>query len=102
MPYAIIATDDPGKEALRRQHRQAHVQHLASNAHRLLAAGALLSEEGNPTGSLIVVDTESRAEAEAFLAADPYASEGLFVTVQVVRWRKGFFNYENLLPAAAR
>jgi len=42
-------------------------------------------------GSLIVFDSEDRAEVEAFLAVDPFSKAGLFASVSIYPWRKVFF-----------
>ena len=43
------------------------------------------------------MDTDDRAEAERFIAEDPFTKAGLFQSVTVVRWRKAFFNRERLI-----
>jgi uncharacterized protein YciI len=45
----------------------------------------------------LLVDTESREEAEEFLRHDPFSIAGLFGTVTITRWRKAFFNRERLV-----
>ncbi len=49
------------------------------------------------TGGVLIIDTDDRAAAEAFIAEDPFTKAGLFESVTVTRWRKAFFNFENLL-----
>ena len=44
-----------------------------------------------PVGSLIVFDSEDRAEVDAFSAGDPFTKAGLFQTVTIYPWRKVFF-----------
>ena len=39
-------------------------------------------------GSLIVLGVASRAEAEAWAAADPYAKAGLFASVMIQEWKR--------------
>jgi uncharacterized protein YciI len=91
MPFMIIARDRPDSAPLRTELRPAHLAHLDRHAARLLAAGPLLGEDGGaPCGSLIVLDTDDRAEVDAFLAADPYTTGGLFAEVEVRPWRKVF------------
>lgn len=91
MPYAIIAHDKPGHAARRAELRPAHLDYLARHTAKLLAAGPLLEEAGGtPSGSLIILDTEDRAEVEAFLAADPYTGGGLFESINVIPWRTVF------------
>lgn len=98
MPYAIITFDKPNSLDLRLQVRDEHLAYLDANKGKLLAAGAKVDDEGQGGyGGLIVVDTEDRAEAEAFIQNDPFTKAGLFAGIEVVRWRKAFFNFENLL-----
>ena len=92
MPFAIMALDKPGSAQVRADNRPAHLEHLDRFAGKLLAGGAVLADDGaTPVGSLIVFDSEDRAEVEAFLAADPFTKAGLFASVSVHPWRKVFF-----------
>ena len=92
MPFAIMALDRPGAGALRTEHRPAHLEHLERHASKLLAGGAVLADDGaTPVGSLIVYDSEDRAEVDAFLAGDPFTRAGLFQSVAVYPWRNVFF-----------
>lgn len=64
---------------------------------RLLAAGGFQNDDGSvASGGMIVFDTDDRAEAEALAANDPYTLVGLFTRVEILRWRKVFFNGELL------
>jgi uncharacterized protein YciI len=92
MPFAIMALDKPGAGAIRAENRPAHLEHLDRFAAKLLAGGAVLADDGaTPVSSLIVFDTEDRAEVEAFMAGDPFSKAGLFVSVSIYPWRKVFF-----------
>ena len=91
MPFLIVARDKPGTSQRRVELRPAHLAHLDRHGSKLLAAGAMLSDDGTtPVGSLIVFDAEARAEVDAFMAADPYSQAGLFETIEVRPWRKVF------------
>jgi uncharacterized protein YciI len=96
MPFAIIAHDAPGAAALRAQLRQQHVDYLRERVEMILAGGALLDESGRPVGGLLIIDTDDRQAAEAFSAEDPFCSGGVFGTVEVVPWRKTFFDGKTL------
>jgi hypothetical protein len=97
MPYIIIARDKPDSLALRTATRAEHLAYLRRHLPRLLAAGALLDEDGSGgDGSVLIYDTEARAEAEAFAAGDPFARAGLFASVEIRRWRKAIFAGELL------
>ena len=101
MPYLIDATDKPDSQALRLKVRPEHLAFLERNLHRLIAAGAKLPDEGEAGwGSLYILDTEDRASAEAFIAEDPFSQAGLFGTVTITRWRKGFFDFKRVPPKA--
>jgi uncharacterized protein len=98
MPYVIQTVDKPDSFDVRTAHRDAHVAWLKSRVDFLLAGGALLADDGGPgSGGLLIVDTEERAEAEAFIADDPFTKAGLFENVIITRWRKGFFNKEAMI-----
>ncbi|MFD2757299.1 YciI family protein [Gulosibacter faecalis] len=97
MPYAIITVDKPNSVELRMELRPTHLEFLTANVDRLLAAGAKKDAEGNPTGSLLIVEADSLDDAQRFAAEDPYAVAGLFAETQVVEWNKAFFNFESFL-----
>lgn len=98
MPYAIITQDRPDSLQRRLDARAEHLAYLEANKHLLLAAGAQIEDDGTGgTGGILIVDTDDRAEAEAFIQGDPFTKAGLFQTITVVRWRKAFFNKENCL-----
>ena len=101
MPYMIDATDGPGRAELRKQVRPDHLTYVEANVHRIIAAGAKLSDNGESAiGTLYLLDVEERRAAEAFAAGDPYSKAGVFGTVTVTRWRKGFFDFKRLLPGS--
>jgi uncharacterized protein YciI len=93
MPFVIDATDKPEAEALRASTRAEHLAYLEANVSRLLAAGAKLRDDGTTAwGSVYLLDTDERAEAEAFIAGDPFSTAGVFAEVAITRWRKAFFD----------
>ncbi len=98
MPYAIQTKDKPDHGNLRAELRDAHLAFLNANLDKLLAAGAVIDDDGTGGhGGILIVDTDDRVEAEAFAADDPFTKAGLFESLTVTRWRKAFFNFENLL-----
>lgn len=96
MLYAFIGEDAPGSLDKRMAVRPGHVARLqALQADgRLILAGpcpAIDSPDPGPagfTGSLIVAEFPSLAEAEAWIAADPYVTEGVFARATVKPFRK--------------
>lgn len=97
MPFAIIALDKPDSAALRASLRPAHLDYLDKRKNMMLAGGAMLDDAGQPIGGLIVIDTEDARVATAFSVDDPFNQGGLFQDVKVVRWRKSFFNFQNMV-----
>jgi uncharacterized protein YciI len=97
MPFLIDATDKPNSAELRAKVRPEHLEFLKASLPKLLAAGAKLSDDGATAhGSAYIVDVEDRAAAEAFIQADPFTKAGLFGTITITRWRKGFFDHKAL------
>jgi len=98
VPYAIQTVDKPGSAAIRAAARPAHLEYLVKNQSLLLAAGALIDDDGTGgNGGILLIDTDSRDEAERFINEDPFTKAGLFEKVTVTRWRKAFFNKERLI-----
>ncbi|HEY1992643.1 MAG TPA: YciI family protein [Gammaproteobacteria bacterium] len=96
MWYAIMCEDVADSLGKRLSVRPAHVQRLEAlkREGRLLLAGpfpAIDAEDPGQagfTGSLIVADFKSLAEAQAWADADPYAGAGVFKQVTVKPFRK--------------
>mgnify|MGYP006107787151 CR=1 FL=1 len=87
MLFVITAIDRPGQPETRAGARADHLAHIAANAEMICTAGAFLTENDEPSGSMIVVEVESLADAEAFMAKDPYVSAGVFESITIRRWR---------------
>ena len=83
---AIICLDKPGALPLRLATRERHLAY-AEGTGQVRAGGAFLDGEGQPEGSLIIVEADDLAAARAFAAADPYAQAGVFASVEVRSWR---------------
>ena len=96
MFYAIYALDQAGSLEHRLQARPSHVERLKSLVEegRLLLAGplpAVDSEDPGPagfTGSLIVAEFDSLADAKAWADADPYVAAGVYESVEVKPFKK--------------
>ncbi len=99
MAFLIETFDAADAGDLRVRTRPAHLAFLAENTHLLLLAGAQWSDDGQAAiGSVLVVDVETRAEAEAFAAADPYARAGLFDRTRISPFRVAFLDRTSRLP----
>jgi uncharacterized protein YciI len=97
MLYIVYQVDKPDSVALRDRLREEHFAYLAKHEDILVLGGAMLSDDGKGrTGSVLIVNVKSRAEADAFSANEPFRKGGLFQRVEINRMRRGQWN-----PAAA-
>jgi uncharacterized protein YciI len=87
MRYALICLDKPNALQTRVENRPAHLEHLQSTG-VVEQAGPFIDAAGQMCGSLIILNVGSKAEAEAWAAADPYAKAGLFASVMVQEWKR--------------
>lgn len=96
MLYAIVAEDAPGSLTKRLAARPAHLERLKAlqDAGRLVLAGpmpAIDSPDPGPagfSGSLIVAEFPSLADAQAWADADPYVAAGVYARVTVRPFKK--------------
>ena len=89
MLFAITCIDKPNSLDLRLANRPPHLEYLNSHLARIVIAGPLLDDAGEkPVGSLLVMEFDDTAGAEAFAAGDPYAKAGLFQSVSIRPYRK--------------
>lgn len=87
MLFALLCTDRPKSLDLRLSVRPDHVKYLESLGDVMKAAGPFLGDDGQPNGSLVIIEARDRAEAQALADADPYAKAGLFASVEIRPWR---------------
>jgi uncharacterized protein YciI len=81
MRFVILGFDGPDGQTKRPIYRPAHLarlQHLHAEG-RLVLAGPFTDR----AGSLIIIDADSLAEAEAFAKDDPYTVHKIFARIEV-------------------
>ncbi|WP_428033141.1 YciI family protein [Amphritea sp.] len=96
MLYAIICEDEPGTLEQRMATRPDHLARLEAlrDEGRLLVAGphpAIDSEDPGPagfTGSLVIAEFPSLAEAQSWADQDPYKKAGVYRQVMVKPYKK--------------
>ena len=86
MIFAIICTDKAGALETRKANRAAHLEYLASIGDGLKGGGPFIGADGNPNGSMLIVEMSDLATAEEFAENDPYAKAGLFDNVDIRPW----------------
>ena len=98
MLYVISGEDQPDSLTSRLAARPEHLARLSAlqDAGRLLVAGpcpAIDSPDPGPagfSGSIIIAEFDSLADAQAWAAADPYVAAGVYARVDVRPFRKVF------------
>jgi len=89
--YVITGRDAPGSLPIRRRTRGGHLDRIRelSDAGRVVLAGPCPATdspdpgEAGFSGSVIVAEFPSLEEARAWIAADPYVTEGVFESHEV-------------------
>ena len=88
MAWLIVSNDSERGPAIRadRAVMDAHWQYELANRHVILASGSLRADDGvTKTGSVVLLDVATRAEAEAFFVDDPATRAGLRGMTEI-RW----------------
>lgn len=96
MLYAIIGNDVPNSLAARMAARPDHLVrlHALRDEGRLVLAGPNPAIDSNDpgeagfSGSLIIAEFDSLADAQAWANADPYVQAGVYATVTVKPFKK--------------
>jgi uncharacterized protein len=96
MLYAIVGEDAPDSLLQRIAARPAHlerIKQLQAEGRLVLAGPFPAIDSPNPgpagfTGSLIVAEFASLAEAQSWANADPYVAAGVYANVSVKPFRK--------------
>ena len=81
--FVLTCLDHPGALDRRLATREAHLAYIAEHGAIVKLGGPLLSADGQPNGSLIILEVEDRADAEAFAAKDPYKLADVFERVDI-------------------
>ena len=87
MLFVALCTDKPGHLQTRLDNRADHLAFLGEHPQMVKLGGPFLSEQGEPNGSMIIIECADEAAAKAFFAQDPYARAGLFASVEIKPWR---------------
>ncbi|GHF13080.1 hypothetical protein GCM10017044_03830 [Kordiimonas sediminis] len=89
MLFTLICKDKPNSLQLRMDSRPAHLRYIADAGERVKLAGPLLSpgDDPKPIGSMIIIDAASETAVKLFAENDPYASAGLFASVEIHPWK---------------
>ncbi|MER2537367.1 MAG: YciI family protein [Rhizobiaceae bacterium] len=87
MLFAAMLKARPDIAEIRARLRDAHDAYWNPQIGRIWLAGPLLSEDGARIGQIMVVQADSREEAHALIAGDPYFVNGCFDPFDVTAFR---------------
>ena len=86
MQFVITGTDRDNGFERRANTRADHLEYWQGLGDIFLAAGPFLNEDEAPVGSMIIVEADSLAQAQAFAQNDPYVLQQVFKSHTVRRW----------------
>ncbi len=85
--FLIVARDgnDPDALARRMAARPAHFDGIKDLVAKgaLISGGALLGDDGKMTGSYVLCEFPGRVELDAWLARDPYVTQGVWKKIDI-------------------
>lgn len=87
MRVALITQDNPDSLQIRLDNRDAHLAYIAETG-VVEMAGPFLELDGQMCGSMIIMNVDTIAAAQAWADSDPYAKAGLFKHVRINEWKK--------------
>ena len=87
MRIALVTHDKPNHLYIRKENREAHLAYIKKTG-VVEMAGPFLDTNEEMCGSLIILDVNDMAAAEAWAENDPYNKAGLFETSTLKIWKK--------------
>jgi uncharacterized protein YciI len=100
--FLVVAKDGTDDEAIerRRRVRPTHLEAIVPlvEAGNVLVGGAMLSEDGEMIGSMLLVDFPDRAAVDGWLAADPYVTGDVWREVEVQPFRTAVGTWQPAAP----
>lgn len=84
--FVLTCLDKPGALERRMAAREAHLAYVRQ-AGIVKLAGPFLDADGGMAGSLLIVEADELADAQAFSDADPYVAAGVFGSVDIRPFR---------------
>jgi len=64
--------------------RPAHLEYFKTYGNKLILGGPMLDDDGNPKGSMMIIEAANETEAREISANDPYSKAGLFEDVSII------------------
>lgn len=87
MLFAASLKALPGIARIRTRLREAHDTYWEPRMDRIWLAGPLNSDAGDRIGQIMIVEADSRDEAQALICNDPFVANGCFEQFSVSAFR---------------
>jgi uncharacterized protein YciI len=89
--FCVHALDRPDRLDDRKRLRDGHRARLRMHDQPVVVriGGPLLDDAGKMIGTMLVIEAETRAAVEIYMAGDPYMLENLFETVSITGFNWG-------------
>lgn len=90
MQFALICRDAPDVLARRLAARAGHMEniHAMKATGEIIDGGAMLNDDGNMAGSVVLCEFPDRAALDAYLAREVYAREGIWGEIEIIPFRR--------------
>jgi uncharacterized protein len=89
--FLVIAKDGTDEGALERRQRTrpSHLESIGPlvDSGNVLVGGAILNDSGDMIGSMVLVEFPDRIDVDAWLARDPYVTDGVWRDIEVTPFR---------------
>ena len=82
MQFIVKAYDGEGMLEKRMAVRPRHLEGMRKLGNQSICAGGRLDGEGRMKGSVLVMEFEDRAALDAYLASEPYVTEGVWEKIE--------------------
>ena len=83
MQFIVKAYDGEGMLEKRMEVRPRHLEGMKALGKQVICAGGLLDDEGRMKGSALVMEFPDRAALDAYLAAEPYVTAGVWQKIEI-------------------
>ena len=87
MLFCLICTDKPNALELRLANRDAHLKYWGDAGCVKIGGPFTKDDQSVMNGSMLVIDVDNRAKAEALVENDPYNKAGLFQSTEIRAWK---------------
>ena len=87
MAHYLVEYRELGNPAEREAKRGDHIAYRKGLGGAMALAGPLLGDDDKPVGSVVILEAEDGAAAQALAQADPYVANGVFELVSVRHYR---------------